>query len=108
MSGARSVTTVPTQALYLINSPFFKEQSTILARRVLDSPGTDDKRISGLIETLFNRPAGDEELRQGTDFVKAYIDEIKGSDSVKDDAQLEAWARYCHALMASNEFLYLR
>ncbi len=108
VSGARSVTTVPTQALYLINSPFFKEQSTILARHVLDSPGTDEKRVSGLIETLFNRPAGDEELRQGTDFVKAYIDEIKGSDSVKDGGQLEAWARYCHALMASNEFLYLR
>ena len=41
--GARSVTTVPTQSLYLMNSPFLREQALLTARTLLESRGPDDE-----------------------------------------------------------------
>eukprot|EP00913_Durusdinium_trenchii_P008842 g8308.t1 len=40
--GQRDVTTVPTQALFMMNSPFVLRQSELTAKRLFDSKGLDD------------------------------------------------------------------
>jgi hypothetical protein len=70
-NGHRYETTVPQQALYLMNSPLVVEQ----ARNVVERPdfkkcSTDEERISRLYEILYQRPPRNDELKLGIEFVE--------------------------------------
>ena len=105
INAARRTTIVPTQALFLMNSPWIREQSTELARRLLESEFLlDHERARRIIERIYNRPARPEEVTRAVGFVL----EMEQSFTVEKNAQptLEAWARLIHTLFASNEFLF--
>ena len=106
-SGARAVTTVPTQSLYLMNSPFLREQSRLAAQRLLDDNGRDDvERVSRFIMKTLNRPALEPEVSRAREFVQSFQAALAGLAEPPDDPRLEAWTRYCQAVFVSNEFLF--
>ncbi|MFP6694685.1 MAG: DUF1553 domain-containing protein, partial [Pirellulales bacterium] len=90
LTGKRPVTAVPTQALFLMNSPVVKKHAAALAAR-MDKEGDESKRLELLWLTLLNRPITEREQREAVDFLS-------------EDSE-NAWAELCHALLASNEFL---
>lgn len=94
ITGARQATTVPTQALYLMNAPFVQEQAAALAKRVLASESEDAARVRTLVRRVFGREPRAGEAGQYLDFVKSN----GGSET--------GWTRLCHSLLISNEFLY--
>ena len=55
VTGMRQVTTVPGQALYLLNSPFVRRQALALAARLLDQEATDEDRIRALYRLVLGR-----------------------------------------------------
>jgi hypothetical protein len=63
-SPQRHVTTVPLQALFLMNSPFALEQARHLAARV---PAND---VDGLYRAVFGRAPSSEERRLGREFLE--------------------------------------
>jgi hypothetical protein len=70
VTGQREETTVPTQALFLLNSPFVREQSLILANSLLqEKHGNDADRI----RTAFERVLGREPSKQEIDRVKGFL-----------------------------------
>jgi hypothetical protein len=89
-TGKRSVTAVPTQALFLMNSPIVKKHAAALAERMSKEPD-ESKRIELLWLTLLNRPITEPERLESIEFLKEVGD--------------GAWVELCHALLASNEFL---
>ena len=98
VKGSRDVTTVPTQALYLMNSPFLIKQSKVAARALLaESDHSDADRIRSFLKRALGRPASSEDIARATAFLR---------DTEADLGRDEAWARYCHAVFASNEFLF--
>jgi hypothetical protein len=101
-AGRRAVTTVPTQALYLMNSGDLNQRAFALARRVL-ADQDDGSRLDRLWLRVLNRPITAEERAESAAFVAG----IRGVESTADPASREigAWAELCHALLASNEFL---
>ena len=108
VNGARGVTTVPTQALYLMNAPFYHEQSKLLAARAFEFAATPEARIQWLTETVLVRTARPDDLARGQAFVADFAAKLASAGRSASDANREAWERYCHALLASNEFLYIR
>lgn len=98
LTGKRGITTVPTQALYMMNSPFVVEQAGKTAQRVMKLAPDDIARINASHQLLFARQATDEEITDGTAFLRGYPD-------AKDP--LAAWTAYCQTLFASGEFRYL-
>ena len=90
-TGQRVVTAVPTQALFLMNSPVVKEHAAALAARLQSEQQDDAQRLKMLWLTLFSRPITGEESREATVFL------TEGDE--------DAWSELCHALLASNEFL---
>jgi mono/diheme cytochrome c family protein len=89
----RQTTTVPTQALYFMNDPFFHEQAAALAAR-LAGLADDDARTTGVFQMLFQRdPTGAERDR-----VRSLLSGYPG-------APTERWAAISRVLLASNEFL---
>ena len=86
--------TVAPQALFLMNHPFITARAKKLAAQSASSPHSiDPDRIDWLYQTLFARPATDEERSLAERFIKK-----KGPT---------AWDEYCHVLLCSNEFVYV-
>jgi len=67
----RHFTTVPQQALFMMNSPFMREQGRGLAARLeAAAPGTSEDRIRQLYRWVFGRAPTDVELAAGTRFLR--------------------------------------
>jgi len=91
----RFVTTTPLQSLYMLNSPFVREQAVRLAAR-LRSAGLDGPAaVDGAHRLAFGRPATAEEIRQG----EAFLEEGGRSD--------DAWTGYAKVLLSSSEFIHV-
>jgi hypothetical protein len=107
--GTRSATTVPTQMLYLMNAPLVKEQSRNLAKHLLADASLDDAgRVKSIILAALNRPATDRDVQQARQFLSDFEPELEKLKNEPENPELEAWARYCHAVFVSSEFLYRR
>jgi hypothetical protein len=107
-TGQRPVTAAPTQALFLLNSPLVKSSSKALADSLLaDSSRSDEARLSELWLRMLNRPISPEETHESL----AYLATAREPDGPSDLESVaardqQAWARLCHALFVSNEFLF--
>ena len=108
VNGARSVTTVPTQALYLMNSPFFQQQSKLLASLMLEQAAGENARVDWLMQRVLGHGAQPGDQAKAKEFLHSFAAELVKEGKSSGEAMREAWDRYCHALLASNEFLYLR
>lgn len=98
-SPQRHVTTVPQQALYLMNSPFAAEQARRLASRpeVAAAPGPTE-RVQALYRAALGRAAEPDEVALGLRYVE-------GGDA--SPSSLSRWERYAQALLLSNELCHI-
>ena len=92
-TGRRPATTVPQQALYLLNSPAVQDLSDRLARNVLSR--AEAVRLSWLYRRVHAREATDAERQLATDY-------LAGRES-----DLGAWQELVQALLISNEHLFV-
>ncbi|HWW01869.1 MAG TPA: PSD1 and planctomycete cytochrome C domain-containing protein [Candidatus Acidoferrum sp.] len=98
-SQRRFHTTVPQQALFLMNSPFVLERARALAQRPeIKSAGSPDASIRAVYRALFQRPPAPDEVRLGEKFLAA------SSSSSPDSSPLE---RYAQVLLLSNELIFV-
>ena len=71
--GKRYETTVPQQALFLMNSPLVIEQvRTVVNRDAFQGAASDEARIPFLYELFFQRLPTEEEIRVGKEFVATF------------------------------------
>ena len=102
-SARRSRTTVPQQALFLMNSPFVIDQSRALAARSDVAEITDPAaRITRLYEILFSRPPQPDEMEIGWQFI-----ESAGNAVADSSVRLSPWEQYCQLLLLTNEGTYI-
>jgi hypothetical protein len=106
-TGRRSVSTVPPQALYVMNSLEVQELATALAQRLLSEAESMEARIDRAHRLCFARPATELELASGAAYVEQYQAELTSSGKSVDQSELTAWASYGRLLLSSNEFIYL-
>ncbi|MEO2027701.1 MAG: DUF1549 domain-containing protein [Fuerstiella sp.] len=99
--GQRDVTTVPTQALLMMNDPFLMDQAHRFAMSVLKTT-TGPAVVRDIYSRLFNRRPNAIEEDAAQTFVRMYSATID-----TDNAEQEAWAAFCHTLMSSSEFVYV-
>ncbi|WP_417731467.1 DUF1553 domain-containing protein [Rosistilla oblonga] len=104
--GQRNVTTLPTQSLFFMNSPFVVAQSERLAERLMASGGDDDSKIRLLFQTTLQRPPSPLELKQAVALV-LQTETSFPSEIDLPHRQQKAWASLCQALFTSNEFRYV-
>ena len=105
-TGARSLATVPTQALYLMNSPFIQEQARATARRLLGERDDDARRVELLYMLALGRPATDTEVQRGVAFVNDFRRGLGSQNKSADLLEIDAWAPFCQSVLVSNEFLF--
>ena len=103
---ARQPTTTPTQALFLMNSPFVHEMSEGFARRVVSVPGDDQARTRWAFETAHGQIPEDDVVRDAIAFVSAYRERLTSQNSTGEH-DIAAWAALARVLVTSNAFLYV-
>ena len=96
-TSSRRVSTVPMQALFMMNSEFVRKNAEAFAKR-LDGERDPDK-VRAAFELAYGRPATDSEVETSI----SYLTEFSGGGEIGG----EAWLSFCRTLMASNEFIYL-
>jgi hypothetical protein len=96
----RHQTTVPQQSLFLMNSPFMKEQVRRLAARpdLLQNPQLES-RIDALYRLLYSRGAAADETALALRFLGAAAPAQAGS--------LTPWEEYVQVLLLANEFSFI-
>ncbi len=94
--GKRSMSSTPTQALFLLNSPFVHRHATPAASRLLDLAAGDSTRLVHLayLRTLC-RPPSPQELELSLGFLDGHADPAEGAEALQ------------RALFCSLDFRYL-
>lgn len=134
-TGRRFQTTVPQQALFLMNSPLVVEQvRNVVNRPEFKDQNTDEDRIRYLYGLFFQRLPLQEEIHAGLEFVSAYQRSLAPASASSDlrpasnDAAqanprrrpggqapasrasrkpLSGWQEYAHALLLTNEAAFV-
>jgi cytochrome c553 len=105
-NGNRSTTTVPTQALMLMNGQVTDRAAESLAKVLLAKPGDDAARIGEAYRLTLGRDVRSAEVEK----VQAYLKKSESSADSKLSAEakrLLAWRGFCRVLFASNEFAFV-
>jgi hypothetical protein len=98
---ARFTTTVPTQALLMLNDEFTNEQARRFARRLTgESPGGLEARVTRAIRLVTGRVPAADEVDRDANFVRSLRRE-------HGPGEQEALRFYCLLLLNANEFIYL-
>ncbi len=97
----RYQTTVPQQALFLLNSPFTLEMAKAFAARAdVTALPTDEARIERMYQIAFGRLPEPEEKVAARQFLTA-------APQTEAQAKLTPWERYAQVLLLSNEFAFV-
>jgi hypothetical protein len=99
--GKRSSTTVATQALFVMNSPLVVREAKSLTEAVLKQEEAGKRRVEELYLRVLDRRPDGSEIDQGL----SYVQNLRRKWNEIGEAQ--AWTSLTHALMASNEFLFV-
>jgi hypothetical protein len=128
-TGERIMTTVPQQALFMMNSPFLVEQvKSILARPDITAAANDAEKVKLIVRTLFQRQPTAAELKLAEQFLSSESPEPKTSETAtvaigQPDAPqgklskksapvgqmkpLNQWERYTQVVLLTNELIFL-
>ncbi len=106
--GRRAVTTVPTQALMMMNSDFVTKQAELIVSQILDNNNlhSNEEIVNQLYLTLFIRQATTNEITQALEFLEAFS-KLPAPANATDNPLRSAWISLCHTLLMSNEFVYI-
>jgi hypothetical protein len=101
----RDETTVPSQALFFMNDPFFHARATELARRIERSAADEPARVDQVYRVLFGRRPDADERANALEFLQAYAASLTGEPPERRAPQ--AWDALARVLLGSNEFLHV-
>ncbi len=106
VSGRRSVTNVPSQALYLRNSKFISEQAKHAAKRLLASKQAADDAAK--IELAMNWALARSASKAEKEGALQLIQQVrKASDTKNSELEVNAWAAWFQTLFMTAEFRFL-
>jgi hypothetical protein len=100
-------TTLPQQALFLMNSPFMTAQAKVLSSKVSAEPQPSEQ-IRKAYELALMRGPTEKELTNALKFITAQDPPAPASDPKQKKAEAPSRVeRFAQALLASNEFFYV-
>jgi hypothetical protein len=97
-SPRRFYTTVPQQALFLMNSPFVIAQAkSLVARPDFKAASTDRQRLRLIYQWAFQRDPSREEINWARQFIQ----------TPATAPGLDAWQKYAQVILMSNELVFV-
>lgn len=104
----RQDSTIPTQALVLMNDQFTQEQALWFARRVLLSTASStDEQSRVALRFALSREPSTTRIAEAADFLRAQQQEYQSAGQKSAEATEAALIDLCHVLLNCNELLYV-
>ena len=104
----RSTSTVPQQALFLMNGKFVRELSVEFADRMLEAAKEDEDLLDFAHLAAWGRPPTEHEREKGNLYLSEFSRTLdKDVGHAGHRVKRDAWASYGCVLFCSNEFLYI-
>jgi uncharacterized protein DUF1553/uncharacterized protein DUF1549/cytochrome c len=97
-SDKRTVTTVPQQQLFALNSEFMAAQARAFTRRIEKLGSSDTERITAAYRLAFGRQPEAREIELAENFL---------AHPPKPGDRLTRWEQYAQVLLASSEMMYV-
>ena len=101
----RTVTTVPTQALYFLNDSFLHAASERWAQRLIRRSPQPERQLELAWSAALGRPPSPAELQESLDFLAEYRRELQPLP--EPELNHKSLGACLRLLLGSNEFLYL-
>ena len=116
VKGSRETTNVPSQALFLLNSPFIATAAQKFGERVIvahPGPAGFDQRVQLAYWLAFSRAPSDAERQAASDFFSKFpgapaAGDIRTASILSPSTETAAWTSFCRVLFASAEFRYVQ
>jgi hypothetical protein len=100
VTGTRATTTVPAQALFMMNSPFVGEMAQAVSTRIArDNPSSEDV-VQELYQRILVRDADPGDLEMGME----YLERLTKEDG---KSRQDAIASFAQVLFSSTEFRFI-
>jgi hypothetical protein len=108
--GKRSVSTVPSQALMMMNNEFVGLQATEWARRISSVETAGQQRIERMYLEAYGRAPEAWETTDALQFVRTQEQRYRAAagPDLSNNPSLSAWSDLGHVMMNSAEFIYVR
>ena len=108
--GRRSVSTVPSQPLIMMNNEFVVLEAGEWARRILALEGETHRRVGQMYLAAFGRAPQKREMAE----IERFLDEQRasylalGGSKSAEEVNRKVWGDLGHVLFNSTEFIYVR
>jgi hypothetical protein len=102
----RDVTTVATQALFLMNADFVREQARGVSQQVLEASDAEDEQIEQAYLLILNRPPTPNEKSLATNYLTEFRERQTDKAKTARETQADALTGLAHALFSTAEFRY--
>jgi hypothetical protein len=103
----RDTSTVPLQALFLLNNELIHQESSGFGEALIERESDASARVRQAFLSAFARPPSDAELARSVAFVDQYANALETEGMDSDLREREAWSALARTLMRSNEFFYV-
>jgi len=103
----RTSSTVPPQALFLLNNPFVAEQAESFARRLLVETPDTEPCIERAVQLAWGRPPASTERERCTRFINDCRARLTREGIAAELREFQVRSAFARVLFCSNEFAYL-
>ncbi len=103
----RILTSVPTQALYLMNDRFVHERSESFAQKLLLASKVEADRVRLAYQSILSRMPVQNELAEGLQFLSLYRKKLQLGNTAPETVERTALAGLLRTLFVRNEFLFV-
>ena len=105
----RATSTVPTQALTMLNNEFMLMQADSFAKRVMKEAGSDPAaQVKTMYRIALSRDPTAKEIATNVTFLKKQQEQVMSGGANQDAAALSALTDLAHVTLNLNEFVYIR
>ncbi|MFO1020296.1 MAG: DUF1549 and DUF1553 domain-containing protein [Planctomycetales bacterium] len=108
----RNISTIPTQALTLLNSEFMNDAAEHFAARIIkDGKGSVEEEVKRAYWLALSRQPTDDELKLSVEFVNKQrtriVEETKAKPPTPEELNQKTMQAFCLVIFNLNEFVYL-
>jgi hypothetical protein len=103
----RDTSTVPLQALFLLNDEMIHTQSTGFAKALIQQQRDPTTRLRLAFLRAFARPPSDTEQARLLKFVEHYEQTLWAEGCAAEKLELESWSALARTMIRSNEFFFV-
>jgi len=108
LAGKRYVTTAPTQALYLMNSPFVIAKAKSWAEKLLEETDkSDSDLVQGVYVAAYGRSCLPAEQQKALKFLTDYSNVLAQIEPEAKARRQKVWTGFCQAIIESTEFRFV-